>query len=65
MNSQQLNAIMIRLQLRKVEITPSIYTLASEINNLDKRVEKLMSAPDESNKENDLKVKDEVKTNSL
>lgn len=65
MTSLELNKIMMRVGLRKVEITPSIYALASEINNLDKQLEKLRLPVDESNKENDLKVKDEVKTNSL
>ncbi len=39
MTSQELNTIMMRLGLRKVEITPSIYALAGEINRLDKELE--------------------------
>ncbi len=40
MTSQELNAIMMRLGLRKVEITPPIYALASEINRQDKELER-------------------------
>ncbi len=66
MTGKQQYDILRRLGLKKADVTnPHIVILCSEISSLDKQLEKLRLPVDNSNKENDLKAKDEIKTNSL